>query len=65
MQKIPYREAIGSLMYTAFINEIPTAKLENFPGKSTPLYIDINFRLDLQGVSVLLCRGVSRLFALT
>jgi len=38
----------------AFIDEIPAAKLENFPGSAGTLYKDDNFRLDLQGVSVLL-----------
>ena len=36
----------------AFIDEIPAAKLENFPGSAGTLYKDDNFRLDLQGVSV-------------
>ena len=46
----------------AFIDEIPAAKLENFPGSPGTLHKDDNFRLDLQVVSVLLPRGVSRPF---
>jgi hypothetical protein len=38
----------------AFIDEIPAAKLENFPGSPGTLYSDDNFRLDLQGVSIVL-----------
>jgi hypothetical protein len=38
----------------AFIDEIPVAKLENFPGSPGTLYSDDNFRLDLQGVSIVL-----------
>lgn len=46
----------------AFIDEIPAAKLQNFPGSPGTLHKDDNFRLDLQVVSVLLHRGVSRPF---
>jgi len=35
----------------AFIDEIPVAKLENFPGSPGTLYSDDNFRLDLQGLT--------------
>jgi len=35
----------------AFIDEIPAAKLENFPGNPRTLHKDDNFRLDLQGVT--------------
>jgi len=35
----------------AFIDEIPAAKLENFPGSPGTLHKDDNFRLDLQGLT--------------
>ena len=43
----------------AFIDEIPAAKLENFPGNPRTLHKDDNFRLDLQGVSMVLLRSLS------
>jgi len=36
---------------SAFIDEIPAAKLENFPSTPGTLYHDDNFRLDLQGLT--------------
>jgi len=35
----------------AFIDDIPAAKLENFPGNPHTLYNDNNFRFDLQGLT--------------
>ncbi|KAF6800997.1 hypothetical protein CSOJ01_12093 [Colletotrichum sojae] len=35
----------------SFIDEIPEAKLENFPGSQQTLYRDENFRLDMQGMT--------------
>jgi hypothetical protein len=49
----------------AFIDEIPAAKLENFPGSAGTLYKDDNFRLDLQGVSVPFSIGAFLDYSLT
>ncbi|KAF6822781.1 hypothetical protein CPLU01_11821 [Colletotrichum plurivorum] len=35
----------------SFIDEIPEAKLENFPGFQQTLHRDENFRLDMQGMT--------------
>jgi hypothetical protein len=43
----------------AFIDEIPESKLENFPSNAGTLFTDDNFRLDLQGVSMVLLRSLS------
>ena len=38
---------------SAFVDDIPEAKLQNFPGSPGTLHKDANFRLDLQGVSAI------------